>query len=85
MVDEESDVQLKCIVDKQNVSWHIARQNNLPYTVIDSSPLLNLANISKAESGHYQCAVNVSGEVIESNWATVMVHGKFALRVQYSY
>ena len=71
-----SNVHLKCNTDIYPISWHTIRENNASYTIIESSPLLSLANIRVTESGHYQCLVNISGELIASNWATIEVFGK---------
>lgn len=83
VVGEGSDVLLKCGNNTENVTWHIERQAASP-TIIHSSALMNLSNISERESGRYQCSVNAWGEQVKSNWASVTVFGKFDCRSRHT-
>ncbi|XP_065918161.1 basement membrane-specific heparan sulfate proteoglycan core protein-like isoform X2 [Dysidea avara] len=73
-VGEGSNVLLHCNINSPEVSWHIQKHSGT-YTTTDNSPLMDLYNVSKTDSGHYQCTVNISGEQVKSNNATITVFG----------
>ena len=77
-VGEGSNVLLHCNINSPEVSWHIQKHSGT-YTTTDNSPLMDLYNVSKTDSGHYQCTVNISGEQVKSNNATITVFGKFVV------
>ena len=73
-VGEGSNVHLNCCVGSSEVFWHVEKKGVTNTKV--RSPLLDLYNVSEEDSGRYQCSVNVKGEEIMSNHASIVVFGK---------
>ena len=69
-----SNVHLNCCINSSEVFWHIEKQGVTNTTV--SYPLMKLYNVSEEESIHIRCSLNVRGENITSNQATLTVFGK---------